>query len=140
MKHSSEAFCFNTSYRHYDPETGRWTSKDPILFEGGDTNLYGYVLQDPINFIDAEGTGPVSGFLCSIATPGVGRGAAAEAYAESDRSQRESRGLEPGMCGKDAKTEAEIAVINIAVSKAAEVAAYRAMGYVCKRLYMAPIP
>jgi RHS repeat-associated protein len=38
--------------RDYDPETGRWTAKDPIRFLGGDTNLYGYVLDDPINWID----------------------------------------------------------------------------------------
>jgi hypothetical protein len=30
-------------------------SKDPIRFNGGDTNLYGYVLQDPVNFIDPTG-------------------------------------------------------------------------------------
>lgn len=41
--------------RDYDPETGRWTSKDPILFNGGDTNLFGYVLNDPINLIDPSG-------------------------------------------------------------------------------------
>ncbi|WP_374033379.1 RHS repeat-associated core domain-containing protein [Bdellovibrio bacteriovorus] len=41
--------------RDYDPETGRWTSKDPILFNGGDTNLYGYVFSDPVNFIDPTG-------------------------------------------------------------------------------------
>jgi len=29
--------------RDYDPETGRWTAKDPIMFAGGDANLYGYV-------------------------------------------------------------------------------------------------
>jgi len=28
--------------RNYDAETGRWTSKDPMGFAGGDTNLYGY--------------------------------------------------------------------------------------------------
>lgn len=39
----------------YDPETGRWTSKDPILFGGGDTNLYGYTFSDPVNFIDPSG-------------------------------------------------------------------------------------
>lgn len=38
--------------RDYDVQTGRWTAKDPILFAGGDTNLYGYVLDDPINFRD----------------------------------------------------------------------------------------
>jgi len=41
--------------RDYDPETGRWTAKDPILFAGGDTNLYGYVLNDPVNWVDPEG-------------------------------------------------------------------------------------
>ena len=41
--------------RDYDAETGRWTAKDPILFDGGDSNLYGYVLQDPVNGIDPEG-------------------------------------------------------------------------------------
>jgi RHS repeat-associated protein len=41
--------------RDYDPNTGRWTAKDPILFAGGDTNLYGYVLQDPVNFVDPAG-------------------------------------------------------------------------------------
>ncbi|WP_435106738.1 RHS repeat domain-containing protein [Arhodomonas sp. AD133] len=41
--------------RDYDPEVGRWTAKDPILFVGGDTNLYGYVLYDPVNELDPNG-------------------------------------------------------------------------------------
>jgi RHS repeat-associated protein len=41
--------------RDYNPSSGRWTSKDPILFNGGDTNLYGYVLDDPVNGIDPLG-------------------------------------------------------------------------------------
>jgi RHS repeat-associated protein len=41
--------------RDYDAETGRWTVRDPILFDGRDTNLYGYVLGDPVNFVDPEG-------------------------------------------------------------------------------------
>jgi len=42
-------------YRDYDAETGKWTAKDPIRFNGGDINLYGYVLNDPVNFVDSEG-------------------------------------------------------------------------------------
>lgn len=38
--------------RAYDPKTGRFISKDPLLFVGGQTNLYGYSINDPINFID----------------------------------------------------------------------------------------
>jgi len=41
--------------RDYDAEVGRWTSKDPIGFDGGQVNLYGYALQDPINLIDLNG-------------------------------------------------------------------------------------
>jgi len=42
--------------RDYDSFTGRWTSKDPILFEGDGPNLYGYVLNDPVNLLDLMGT------------------------------------------------------------------------------------
>lgn len=41
--------------RDYDSEVGRWTAKDPIGFAGGDANLYGYVVQDPINSLDIFG-------------------------------------------------------------------------------------
>ena len=41
--------------RDYDAVAGRWTAKDPIGFYGHDTNLYGYVLGDPISFQDPQG-------------------------------------------------------------------------------------
>lgn len=41
--------------RDYDAETGRWTAKDTIGFEGADTNLYVYVQQDPVNLFDVDG-------------------------------------------------------------------------------------
>jgi RHS repeat-associated protein len=42
-------------YRDYDPEVGRWTAKDPIGFAGGDKDLYGYCLNDPVNLSDPWG-------------------------------------------------------------------------------------
>jgi RHS repeat-associated protein len=45
--------------RDYDAETGRWTAKDPLIFDSwGSTNSYQYVLSDPINLIDPEGEQP----------------------------------------------------------------------------------
>ena len=53
--------------RDYDPETGRWTAKDPTRFDGGDTNLYAYVGNDPINSTDAAGMGPIGFAQCLLA-------------------------------------------------------------------------
>jgi RHS repeat-associated protein len=41
-------------YRGYDPALGRWLGKDPIGLRGG-SNLYGYVGNDPTNFLDPAG-------------------------------------------------------------------------------------
>jgi hypothetical protein len=41
--------------RDYDAQVGRWTARDPILFRGGQANLFVYVGNDPVNFIDPEG-------------------------------------------------------------------------------------
>lgn len=41
--------------REYDPHWGRWTTLDPVLFAGLDTNLYAYVGNDPVNFVDPLG-------------------------------------------------------------------------------------
>jgi len=60
--------------RDYDAEVGRWTSKDPIGFRGGDTNLYGYVLGDPVNHVDISGRQEENpsvpcGGLCDLPPP-----------------------------------------------------------------------
>ncbi|MBU1188529.1 MAG: hypothetical protein KKC01_05810 [Gammaproteobacteria bacterium] len=65
--------------RDYDPETGRWTAKDPIRFAGGDTNLYAYVLNDPVNLIDPLGLFCISESTINIIAAGAG-GATAGAF------------------------------------------------------------
>ncbi len=41
--------------RDYESGTGRWTAKDPIRFQGGDSNLYVYVGNEPQNAVDPSG-------------------------------------------------------------------------------------
>lgn len=41
--------------RDYDPVIGRWLTKDPIGFAGGDTNLYAYVGGNPMSYVDPFG-------------------------------------------------------------------------------------
>ena len=53
--HDRDTGLVRFGYRDYDPGTGRWTAKDPIGFAGGDTDLFGYVQNNPVNFVDAYG-------------------------------------------------------------------------------------
>jgi RHS repeat-associated protein len=53
--HDRDANLVRFGYRDYNPEIGRWTAKDPIWFSGGDVDLYGYVQNNPINWIDPYG-------------------------------------------------------------------------------------
>ena len=63
---SSNPYRFSTKYfdpeydlyyyghRYYDPQIGRWLSRDPIAEQGG-VNLYGFVRNSPLNYIDPIG-------------------------------------------------------------------------------------
>ena len=42
-------------FRYYDAEAGRFISRDPVGFLGGDTNLYAYVGSNPATFADPYG-------------------------------------------------------------------------------------
>ena len=57
--------------RDYDPEAGRWTARDPALYEGGQANLYAYVSNDPVARRDPTGLWCVGGSVYS----GIGAGA-----------------------------------------------------------------
>ena len=63
--HPSDALCYY-GYRYYNPQLGRWPSRDPIEEEGG-LNLYGFVYNRPINLIDQLGGRPLA------SDPGVPR-------------------------------------------------------------------
>ena len=53
--HDRDTGLVRFGYRDYDPDIGRCTAKDPIGFAGGDTDLFGYCLSDPVNWIDPWG-------------------------------------------------------------------------------------
>ncbi len=55
--------------RDYDPSVGRWVSKDGLRFNGGDTNLYAYCHDDPVNRIDPSGhlDDPTGAFAAALA-------------------------------------------------------------------------
>ncbi len=44
--------------RYYSPTLRRFIGQDPIGFAGGDTNLYGYVSNDPVSLRDEKGQDP----------------------------------------------------------------------------------
>jgi RHS repeat-associated protein len=41
--------------RDYEPKVGRWTTKDPIRFDSESVNLFGYVQNDPVSWVDTDG-------------------------------------------------------------------------------------
>ena len=49
--------------RYYDPEVGRFLSEDPIGLAGG-LNTYRYVGNDPVNWADPTGEGPIGLAMC----------------------------------------------------------------------------
>jgi RHS repeat-associated protein len=48
--------------RYYNPDQKRFIAEDPLGFGGGNTNLQAYVGNNPIGFVDPEGTLPTTAF------------------------------------------------------------------------------
>jgi RHS repeat-associated protein len=74
--------------RDYDAQAGRWTSRDPFLFEGGQANLYVYVDNDPINRIDPLGTGWIDDMLKRLKDIAADSASEAKKAAEQAAKQR----------------------------------------------------
>lgn len=70
-----ESGLYYYGYRFYDPVTGRWPSRDPIEELGGN-NLYGFVLNNPLFYIDVLGN--------QISIPAGVAGAAAAGWSATD--------------------------------------------------------
>jgi RHS repeat-associated protein len=45
--------------RYYHPRIQRFIAEDPLRFRGRDVNFFAYALNNPTNWTDASGTGPV---------------------------------------------------------------------------------
>lgn len=58
--------------RYYDPMEGRFISKDPIGFAGGDVNLFRYVGNSMENWRDPDGLSPV-GWIVTLTRAGMKR-------------------------------------------------------------------
>lgn len=58
----TETGLYLCTFRYYDPQTGRFLTRDPIGYGGG-INLYGYTQNNPVNMADPLGTSAAVGAL-----------------------------------------------------------------------------
>jgi len=73
--------------RYYNPQLGRYLSKDPLFDEGGSTNFYIYCDGDPINRSDPNGEFIFTAILVGAAIGAV-VGAGVELYRQSKAIER----------------------------------------------------
>ncbi|MGZ3724440.1 MAG: RHS repeat-associated core domain-containing protein [Pseudobdellovibrio sp.] len=56
--HCGAVKLYRFGARDYDPTIQRFTTKDPLGFAGGDTNLYSYAGNNPMSAVDRTGLDP----------------------------------------------------------------------------------
>jgi RHS repeat-associated protein len=93
--YDSDTSLMRFGARDYDPVVGRWTSKDPVLFDGDQANLYAYAGSDPINAVDPDGR-----FLILVVVWGGEAYAAWEAY-EAHQASNKAVGAAASKYGSD---------------------------------------
>ena len=57
--HDEDLGLIYYNYRHYNPTDGRWINRDPIAEQGG-INLYGFIRNTPLAFMDWLGGRPLT--------------------------------------------------------------------------------
>jgi len=60
-EYDAETSMYFYRARYYDPVVGRFVTRDPIGFAGGDVNLFAYVENSPVNLIDPDGLESAAG-------------------------------------------------------------------------------
>ena len=122
--------------------TGRLVSKDPTLFNGGTTNLYEYSLNDPVNFKDNDGKGPILGYLCALGAAFDVNTAALLVYDYYQTEINQLEQLEVGVtCGEKQKINQQISslqVEQIAASAATRTVAQYGVDALCAFLAANP--
>ena len=96
-------------FRDYDQASGRWTARDPALYEGAQANLYTYVGNDPVSLRDPLG------LWCVSASAYVGVGAGLEVCCSKGKCSICPEGgigfgSGVGANGDDAKEDIEAAI------------------------------
>ena len=63
--HDAETSLVYYGYRYYNPVLGRWVNRDPIEEEGG-VNVFGFVRNSPLSFIDPDGRNPLGIVIAAV--------------------------------------------------------------------------
>ena len=61
-EYDAETGLYHYRHRYYHAELGRFVSRDPIEYDGGDPNLYRYVFNNPTNAFDPSGLAKKGGW------------------------------------------------------------------------------
>jgi len=97
---SADGFPFlHVGARYYDPATGRFLQRDPMGIDGG-INVYEYVSSSPVTLVDPEGAYPHGALGMMHRYRGY-------------RMQGKSRSEAVEAMRRDAKSEAQIAIVSL---------------------------